>query len=225
MDTFNYFMNYVPDVYAKFGIHPEESVIQRLRKEIMQMLAGKSSNLLILKMLLHSAKLMGLNPIQRLSFVKYLNKLYRDKIRSVNYVPGAMDTILALKSEGFCIALFTTGSLKDFKLKFHDKQDLIQILDDFIVRDQVKHMKPDPEGLLLIMFHLGISNPRHLVMVGDMHHDVQAGLAAGGITIGVKTGACTEDELRAAGATMVLDSVNDILPNLATIKEEMEKLR
>jgi len=222
LDSFNYFMNFVPDVFKKFDLHPEESVIQHLRDEIIQMLAGKSSKLLILKMLLHSAKMMGLNSLLRINFVVHLNNIYKHKIHSCTYVPGAIETIQALKAAGFRVAIFTTGSLKDFKLKFQNKQELVQLLDDFIVRDHVKRMKPDPEGLILIKRHLGISNPRHLVMVGDMHHDVQAGRAAGGITIGVKTGVCTEAELQAAGATMVLDSVNDIVPNLPRIENEME---
>jgi HAD superfamily hydrolase (TIGR01509 family) len=222
MDSFNYFMKFVPEVYAQFGINPDETLIQRMREEIIQMLTGKSSKLLIARMLLHSAKMMGLRPFQRLKFLTFLNALYKQKILSVNYVPGALETIQALKNKGYRIALFTTGSMKDFTLKFHEKQDLVNLLDDFIVRDHVKHMKPDPEGLNLIKQHLGITNPRHLVMVGDMHHDIQAGLAAGGIAIGVKTGVCTEAELHAAGATIILESVADILPDLARIEAEMD---
>jgi len=161
--------------------------------------------------------------MQRLRFLVFLRRIYKQNITGVGYIPGALETIKGLKAAGYKIALFTTGSMKDFKIKFRDKQDLVQLLDDNVTRDHVKQMKPSPEGLLLIKRHLGITNPRRMVMVGDMHHDIEAGKAAGAVTIGVKTGVCSEAELQAAGVSIVLDSVKDILPNLAHIEALMER--
>jgi phosphoglycolate phosphatase-like HAD superfamily hydrolase len=106
---------------------------------------------------------------------------------------------------------------------FHDKQEFVNLLDTWVTRDQVKHMKPDPEGLLLIKQRLAINEGRRVIMVGDMHHDIAAGIAAGAITIGVKTGVCSEAELKAAGASFVLDSVKDIPSNIASIEVLMER--
>ncbi|MEX2685008.1 MAG: HAD family hydrolase [Candidatus Sigynarchaeota archaeon] len=223
LDSINYFASFVPSVYEKFGIKPSPETIAKLRSDILGLLSGKSSRILIARLILHGAKSMGLNAMQRLRFLVYLQRIYKQNITGVGYIPGALETIKGLKAAGYKVALFTTGSKKDFKIKFRDKQDLVQLLDDYVTRDDVKQMKPSPEGLLLIKRRLGIVNPRRMVMVGDMHHDIEAGIAAGAITIGVKTGVCTDAELKAAGASLVLDSVQDILPNLAQIEALMER--
>jgi phosphoglycolate phosphatase-like HAD superfamily hydrolase len=223
LDSFTYFMSFVPEVFKRFNIVLEPAVITRLREEIIQLLSGRSSRILILKLILHSAKSMGLSFVQRLKFLVHLKGVYNQNVLDVGYIPGALEMMKALKAAGYKVAIFTTSSMKEFQIKFRDKQDLVQLLDDYVVRDHVKHMKPNPEGLLRIKQRLGITNSRRMVMVGDMHHDVEAGIAAGTITIGVKTGVCTEAELRAAGASFVLDSVKDILPNLARIEALMER--
>jgi HAD superfamily hydrolase (TIGR01509 family) len=223
LDSISYFTSFVPSVYEKFGIKPAPEIVAKLRSDILQLLSGKSSRILVLKLILHSAKAMGLDAMQRLKFLAHLKRIYDQNVLAVGYVPGALETIKALKGMGYKIALFTTGSAKDFKIKFRDKQDLVMLLDDHVVRDDVKHMKPNPEGLFRIKQRLGITDARRMVMVGDMHHDVEAGIAAGTVTIGVKTGVCSESELKAAGASMVLDSVKEIVPNLARIEALMER--
>jgi ribonucleotide monophosphatase NagD (HAD superfamily) len=45
------------------------------------------------------------------------------------------------------------------------------------------------------------------VLIGDTSHDVTAGLRAGVRVIGVTTGTTTADELRQAGASWVVDTV------------------
>ena len=49
--------------------------------------------------------------------------------------------------------------------------------------------------------------PSEVLNVGDTPLDVRAGLAAGVETIGVLTGAGTEQQLRGAGATRILPSL------------------
>ncbi len=221
LDSIAYFATFVPSIYEKFGIKPSPEVVAKLRTDILQLLSGKSSRVLILKLILHSAKAMGLDAVQRMQFLAHLKRIYDRNVLEVGYVPGALETIKALKDKGYKVALFTTGSAKDFKIKFRDKRELVQLLDGHVVRDDVKHMKPNPEGLLLIKQRLGITDARRMVMVGDMHHDIEAGVAAGTVTIGVKTGVCSEAELQAAGASLVLDSVKDIIPNLPRIEALM----
>jgi pyrophosphatase PpaX len=166
---------------------------------------------------------MGLRAGQRLKFLLYLKRVYKQNIRTVGFVPGALETAKVLKERGYKLAVFTMGSTKAFTTLFHDKQEFVTLLDTWVTRDQVKRMKPDPEGLLLIKQRLCIGNGGHIVMVGDMHHDVEAGIAAGAVTIGVKTGVCTEAELKAAGASFVLDSVKNIPSNLAGIEALLER--
>jgi len=52
--------------------------------------------------------------------------------------------------------------------------------------------------------------PSAVLNVGDTPLDVRAGLAAGITTVGVLTGAGTEEQLRHAGATLVLRSLDEL---------------
>ena len=57
-----------------------------------------------------------------------------------------------------------------------------------------------------------------LVVVGDTVSDIRSGRNAGvGLVVGVTTGAHTREQLEAAGADVVLESVRDLaaLPQLA----------
>ncbi len=54
--------------------------------------------------------------------------------------------------------------------------------------------KPGPGQLLAFCAQTGL-NPRHCAMIGDSTHDLEAGHAAGMITIGVLTGPAIADEL------------------------------
>jgi histidinol-phosphate aminotransferase len=72
--------------------------------------------------------------------------------------------------------------------------------------------KPDPYGLELAMEKLGVSSAMY---VGDTIDDVQAAIAASAIPVGVLSKGAEVSErgelLRAGGARVVLDDVNDIV--------------
>jgi phosphoglycolate phosphatase-like HAD superfamily hydrolase len=56
-----------------------------------------------------------------------------------------------------------------------------------------------------------------VVVVGDTVHDIAAALACGVTAVGVATGGTTADELRAAGAHHVLDSLADTVATVALL--------
>lgn len=58
---------------------------------------------------------------------------------------------------------------------------------------------------------LGIADPATAVMIGDRHHDVDAGRDRGTATIGVTWGAGDRAELTAAGADHVVDHPHELL--------------
>jgi len=221
-DSFRHLMSFLPRVFEDFQVEPDEATMAHVREGIIEMLSGRSSKRLIAKLILHAAKEFGLGPIQRLRFMLYLNRLYKQNAASIGFVDGALDTLRALREAGHKVAIFTSASRRDFGMLVQDKPEFTSMLDTIVTRDDVTRMKPDPEGVLLAKCRLGVDLP--VVMVGDMHHDVKAGIAAGGIGIGVLTGVCSGDELREAGAAMVLDSIKDIPSVLPEIKNEAAKI-
>jgi phosphoglycolate phosphatase-like HAD superfamily hydrolase len=76
--------------------------------------------------------------------------------------------------------------------------------------------RPWPDLPLTALLRLGGGAVSELLVVGDTPSDVESGLRAGaGVVAGVTTGTATEDELVAAGAPHVLDSVTGLVQLLA----------
>lgn len=70
--------------------------------------------------------------------------------------------------------------------------------------------KPSPEGIYAILEKLGVSKEECLY-VGDSEVDVATGTAAGTKTVSVAWGFRTEDQLRAAGASLIICSPEELL--------------
>lgn len=74
----------------------------------------------------------------------------------------------------------------------------------------VQHAKPAPDLLLLAASRLGVE-PARCWAVGDSKWDMRAAIAGGLIAIGVTAGsAVTAEELREAGATLVVPALGDL---------------
>jgi phosphoglycolate phosphatase len=75
-------------------------------------------------------------------------------------------------------------------------------------REDVRRLKPDPEGLHLLLARHGVT-PAHAALVGDTFHDVQAARAAGMRSIVVRN-----DRLafRPDGADLYVDALPDLAP-------------
>jgi phosphoglycolate phosphatase len=73
-----------------------------------------------------------------------------------------------------------------------------------------RRMKPHPEPLLYAAEKMGVA-PAECLMIGDTTIDVRTGRAAGAQTVAVLCGFGTEDELRSAGAGLVLRTTSDLL--------------
>jgi phosphoglycolate phosphatase-like HAD superfamily hydrolase len=73
-----------------------------------------------------------------------------------------------------------------------------------------RHTKPHPDPILWAASQLGIPAEACL-MIGDTTVDILAGKAAGAQTVGVLCGFGTENELRAAGADLILENTSKLV--------------
>jgi phosphoglycolate phosphatase len=71
-----------------------------------------------------------------------------------------------------------------------------------------------PETLADTLQRLGSPDPGRVVMVGDRHSDITAGLVCGVFSVGVTWGYGPVDELRDAGADALVDSPAELLKAL-----------
>ena len=80
---------------------------------------------------------------------------------------------------------------------------------DFIAGYDSGHgYKPDPGQLLAFARHVDV-DPARIAMVGDSLHDLEAGRAAGMVTVGVLTGMASADVLEPL-ADVVLPDIGHI---------------
>lgn len=129
---------------------------------------------------------------------------------AVSALPGAEELLHALRSAGLKICL-TTGFAPTTRESLLDRLGWGPLVDLALSPADVGRGRPWPDMILEAVRVLAISGA--VAVAGDTPSDVQAGIAAGaGIVAGVLTGTGTADELTAAGATHVLDTIADLLP-------------
>ena len=76
--------------------------------------------------------------------------------------------------------------------------------------DDVKEAKPKPEPVLKTLADMHYDASQALI-VGDMAVDIQMGANAGTKTCGVTWGNGTKEELEEAGATFIIDRIEDLI--------------
>ncbi|MCP9623909.1 phosphonatase-like hydrolase [Nocardia otitidiscaviarum] len=124
-------------------------------------------------------------------------------------VPGAAEAITALRAAGIKVAL-TTGfsrATQDKLLAALGWQDLADLT---LSPADAGRGRPYPDLVLTALLRLGIDAVDRVAVLGDTASDIATGRAAGArIVAGTLTGAHNAEQLRAAGATHVVDSVTE----------------
>jgi pyrophosphatase PpaX len=118
---------------------------------------------------------------------------------------GAVEAIGALKRRGHPVAV-VTGKFTETATRSLAHVGLAPFVDAVVGCDSCPRHKPDPEPVLLALERLG-AVPSQAIFVGDSLIDVQAGNAAGVISVAATWGACTREALLAASPAHVLDDV------------------
>ncbi|MGV9297756.1 HAD family hydrolase [Amycolatopsis sp. NPDC003676] len=77
-----------------------------------------------------------------------------------------------------------------------------------IGREDVRRLKPDPEGVTAVLRHFGAA-PEEAVLVGDTFHDVEAAHAAGVLSVVVRNDSL---KFRPEGADRYLGTLRELLP-------------
>jgi phosphoglycolate phosphatase len=133
----------------------------------------------------------------------------------VSPLPGAVETITALRAAGIRVCL-ATGFAPVTRDALLDALGWRPLIDLALSPADAGRGRPWPDLPLTALLRLGGGAVSELLVVGDTPSDVESGLRAGaGVVAGVTTGTATEDELVAAGAPHVLDSVTGLVQLLA----------
>jgi HAD superfamily hydrolase (TIGR01509 family) len=104
----------------------------------------------------------------------------------VQPMDGASELLAALRDLEVRRAVVTTRSARS-ALPSLERCGLRDLLDEVVCGEDVARHKPDPEPLMLALARVGVE-PARAVMVGDTPADIDAGRAAGTLTVGVDFG-------------------------------------
>ncbi|KUP05211.1 pyrophosphatase [Bacillus coahuilensis m2-6] len=122
---------------------------------------------------------------------------------------GVKETVVALHSQGYKMAIVST-KLHDSVVKGLKLTGLDQYFDVIIGYDDVTKAKPDPEPVFKALQALG-SEPIESIMIGDNHHDIEAGQNAGTKTAAVAWSTKGREHLMQFHPDYMLEEMKDLL--------------
>ena len=122
---------------------------------------------------------------------------------------GVYSTLDELRRRGVTMSIASSRSMPSLLL-FMQNMGIADYFCYTLGSDSVSHHKPHPEPVLKTLEILDLS-PFEVVVVGDMPVDIAMARGASVRSVGVTYGNSTREELVAAGADYVIDSITELL--------------
>ena len=122
---------------------------------------------------------------------------------------GVHSTLDELHRRGVTMSIASSRSMPSLLL-FMQNMGIADYFCYTLGSDSVLHHKPHPESVLKTLEMLDLK-PSEVVVVGDMPVDIAMARGASVRSVGVTYGNSTREELAAAGADYVIDSITELL--------------
>lgn len=137
-------------------------------------------------------------------------KEFDQVIDEVRPLPGAEDLLVALNERGFTVVLASSGQPKHV-MHFLDLVNGRQHSRAWTTAEDVESTKPAPDLMKVALEKAGGASG---VAIGDSSWDFVAAKKLSLPGIGLRTGGFSEEELRAAGADAVYESLPELTADL-----------
>ena len=138
-----------------------------------------------------------------------VSDLYKDAFRNdVTLIPGTDLLSEQLSAQGIRLGI-VTSTLKrfiEYKLYPLQKAGIDNLFEAVITSDDVQQKKPAADPLIECAKRLSV-DPQKMIYVGDTVVDIQAGKAAGAMTVGVLTGVDDYETLKTEDPDAIIESV------------------
>ena len=135
--------------------------------------------------------------------------LYRQEIaRAFPAMDGAAELIRALARDGFRVAVGSSAPPENVDLVL-DRLGVRDVLAGIVTGEDVTRGKPDPEVFVIAAQRAGVL-PTRCVVVEDAVQGIEAARAAGMRSVGVVSTGRSADDLRDAGADLVVRSLREL---------------
>jgi phosphoglycolate phosphatase-like HAD superfamily hydrolase len=125
-------------------------------------------------------------------------------------IPGVRDALNRLKSQ-YKMSVVSARGGRSTQI-FLDQFELMPLFVSVATAQTCEHTKPYPDPILWAAEQMEIP-PKECLMIGDTTVDILAAKAAGAQSVGVLCGFGQEDELRKAGADLIIQSTS-LLPRV-----------
>ncbi|HWI81978.1 HAD family hydrolase [Ramlibacter sp.] len=143
--------------------------------------------------------------------------------QAVDEVPHEMmagvQEMIGMLAGRYPMSTISTGTALRVE-RFLKHYDVFECFAAVVGSETTPRMKPHPDPLVFAATTMGV-DPAACLMIGDTTVDIRTGVAAGAQTVGVLCGFGTEDELRAAGADLILATTSDLLALLAPAQDTL----
>ena len=128
--------------------------------------------------------------------------------RDTSLLPGANETLKALKRRGLKIGLFTlsSGKAATYILQRFKLGDFFGVT---VPRNKVNFVKPNPEHLEMALKILGVA-PEETVVVGDGNVDMESARELKAIAVGLPADTSKVEQLMVHGANYIITSITDL---------------
>lgn len=136
--------------------------------------------------------------------------IYYDLIPQVVVpVPGAIETVTALKDRGYLISVASSNPMRVIERSL-ESVDLRRFADSIASQDEVARGKPAPDLFVLAQRKIGLKTDR-LLAVGDTCFDVLAAKAAGMSTAAFSGGCQSIDKLGESQPDYLISNLTELL--------------
>jgi HAD superfamily hydrolase (TIGR01509 family) len=153
------------------------------------------------------------NASQLESLIDRFQQAYEQSGELVQPIPGMAAALAELHEAQVAIGVVTSKARRRYDLDAR-RTGLEDLIDIAVCAEDAAATKPDPRPVLAALEILG-TPAANALMIGDTLVDVAAGLRAGTAVAGVLWGACTGQELRDAGATVLLADPRELVALVA----------
>jgi len=133
----------------------------------------------------------------------------KDWVRNIKPTPYSVEVLEALKKKGIKLAVFS-GNSSEVLEKSLKALKIRQYFHAVVSADDVKKMKPDPEGLLKALSSLNLQKSE-AIYVGDALNDVKSAKAAGVKVAVVLTGALNRKKAEVVKPDWIIEDLGGFL--------------
>ncbi|MHA1972719.1 MAG: HAD family hydrolase [Candidatus Hodarchaeales archaeon] len=225
IDSMGGFYQMVLEKLNHMGVQSTEEKLHLMGKKLLKDYQSPSKRefMPIFKLFWSIGTQAGLSKVK--TFVFTLTCLLNAKkvYYSASLFSDAVENLNILKNSGFKLGICTLASKKQLNNTL-EKFNIYRFFEEkaLISRNEVKRLKPDPEGLLLALKALS-SPPSKSYFLGDMPVDIIAGTKAGVKTIALTTGLLDGDSLKNyCNPTVITNSLHEACTWILKDSKEIE---